>query len=128
MWRKPYRPSKEISQTFNDGIVTVYAVTDAAQPGYKPTPGINKIVQLGYEECRVGIQRFFSGQQNQIKVERVLRCPATGQISTQDIAITEDGQQYRIDLIQKVDGVYPPSVDLTLTHIQQKYEVANDLV
>lgn len=123
MWRKPYRPSNEISQTFNDGIVTVYAVTDTAKPGYKPTPGLKKRIKLCYEERRVGIQRFFSGQQNQIKVERVLRCPATGQVSTQDIAITEAGQQYRIDLIQKVDGVYPPSVDITLTHIQQKYEV-----
>lgn len=124
MWRKPYRPSNEISQTFNDGIVTVYAVTDAAKPGYKPTPGLKKRDELCYEERRVGIQRFFSGQQNQIKVERVLRCPATGQVSTQDIAITEDGKRYRIDLIQKVDGVYPPSVDITLSNIQQKYEVA----
>lgn len=124
MWQKPYRPSNEISQTFDDGIVTVYAVTDAAKPGYKPTSGLKKRIELCYEERRVGIQRFFSGQQNQIKVERVLRCPATGQVSTQDVAITEDGQQYRIDLIQKVDGVYPPSVDITLTHIQQKYEVA----
>ncbi len=123
MWRKPYRPSNEISQTFNDGIVTVYAVTDDAKPGYKPTLGLKKRIELCYEERRVGIQRFFSGQQNQIKVERVIRCPATGQISTQDVAITENGQQYRIDLIQKVDGVYPPSVDITLTHIRQKYEV-----
>ncbi len=123
MWRKPYRPSNEISQTFNDGIVTVYAVTDTAKPGYKPTPGLTKRIELCYEERRLGIQRFFSGQQNQIKVERVIRCPATGRVSTQDVAITEDGQQYRIDLIQKVDSVYPPSVDITLSHIQQKYEV-----
>ena len=124
MWQKPYRPSKEISQTFNDGIVTVYAVTDAARPGYKPTPGLIKRIELCYEERVLGIQRFFSGKQNQIKVERVIRCPATGQVSTQDVAITEDGQQYRIDLIQKADGVYPPSVDMTLTHIEQKYEVS----
>lgn len=124
MWQKPYRPCNEISQSFNDGIVTVYAVTDTAKPGYKTTPGLQRIIELCYEERRVGIQRFFSGQQNQIKVERVLRCPATGKVSTQDIAITEDGQQYRIDLIQKADGTYPPSVDITLTHIQQKYEVA----
>lgn len=123
MWRKPYRPSNEISQTFNDGIVTVYAVTDTAQPGYKTTLGLIKRIELCYEERVLGIQRFFSGKQNQIKVERVIRCPATGQASTQDVAITEDGQQYRIDLIQKADGVYPPSVDMTLTHVEQKYEV-----
>ena len=123
MRQKPYRPSNDISQPFNDGIVTVYAVKDTAEPGFKPKPGLEKRIVLCYEERRLGIQRFFSGLQNQIKVERVLCCPATGRVSTQDVAITEDGQQYRIDLIQKVDGVYPPSVDITLIHIEQKYEV-----
>lgn len=123
MQRKPYRPSNDITQTFNDGIVTVYSVADAADPGRKPKSELTKKVKLCYEERRLGIQRFFSGQQNQVKIARVLRCPDTGKISTQDIAVTEDGKQYRIDLVQKADGVYPPSVDITLAHIAQKYEV-----
>ena len=124
MWRKPNRPNNEITQSFNDGIVTVYSVKDTANPGYKPKSELAYKVKLCYEERRLGIQRYFSGKQNQIKIERVIRCPATGQVSTQDVAITEDGQQYRVDLIQKADGVYPPSVDITLLHIAQKYEVS----
>lgn len=123
MWRKPNRPNNEITQSFNDGVVTVYSVSDTAKPGYKPKTTLVRKVKLCYEERRLGIQRYFSGKQNQIKIERVLRCPSTGQISTQDVAITEDCKQYRIDLIQKADGVYPPSVDITLSHIEQKYEV-----
>ena len=40
-----------------------------------------------------------------------------------DAVYTEDGEQYRIDLIQKAEGVYPPSEDLTLVRITQKFEV-----
>ena len=123
MWQKPYRPSNEITQSFNDGIVTVYSVSDAAEPGYKPVEALARKVSLCYEERRLGIQRFYSGKQNQVQIERVLRCPNTGKPCSQDIAITEDGQQYRIDLVQKVDGVYPPSVDITLARVDHRYEV-----
>ena len=44
------------------------------------------------------------------------------------MAITEDGEQYRIDLVQTVTDVYPPSMDLTLARIEQKYEVSHDVV
>ena len=35
---KPYRPSNEITQAYNDGVVRIYTVTDAARPGYMPQP------------------------------------------------------------------------------------------
>ena len=58
--------------------------------------------------------------QNQIQVERVIRVPRAGQITSQDVAETEDGRCYRIDLVQTVDGVWPPSQDLTLVKYQQE--------
>ena len=36
-------------------------------------------------------------------------------ITNQMAARTEDGTLYRIDLVQTVPDVYPPSLDLTLT-------------
>lgn len=127
MWRKPNRPSRDISQSFNDGIVTVYSVSDTAKPGYKPVKETAFKVALRYEEQRLGIQRFYSGSQNQVKIERVIRCPAAGNVSTQDLAVTEDGKQYEIHLVQTVKDVYPPSVDITLAKTDQKYEVSHDL-
>jgi len=132
-WKAPFRPRTDnrVTQNFYDGIVTVYAVTDAANPGYQPKP---KLVQppkavLRYDEQRLGIQRYYEAMQNQIQVERVLRIPRYGNITNQDIAITEDGRQYRIDLVQNVSEVYPSSVDITLTKIEQEYEVPeNDMV
>lgn len=123
MWKEPYRPANEITQGFNDGLLTVYAVANVSKPGYRPVEGLSKKVSLRYAEQRLGIQRYYSSLQNQIQVERVLRVPRHGDVNSQDVAITEDGRQYRIDLVQLADGIYPPSVDLTLTRIDQEYEV-----
>ena len=48
-----------------------------------------------------------------------------GNVTSQDVAITEDGRQYRIDLVQSVDEVYPPSVDLTLSKVEQEFKAEN---
>ena len=123
MRKAPFRPNKEITQTFNDGVVTIYAVTDAAEPGRKPVEKLTAKVLLRYEEQRLGIQRFYAGRQNQVEVERVIRVPRTGKLSSQDVAITEDGKQYRIDLVQRVMDAFPPAEDLTLVRVTQNYEV-----
>lgn len=124
MWKAPYRPSNEISQSYNDGVVVIHSVTDTAAPGYLPVEKLEPVIRLDYAELRTGLQRYYNAMQNQIQVERVLRVQRPPiRISTQDVAITEDGRQYGIGQIQTTEGVYPPSLDLTLTAIEQKYEV-----
>ena len=119
-WRTPYRPSNEVTQGYNSGVGTVYAVTDSARPGYQPVEQLTEKIKLRYEEQRLGIQRYYDAMQNQIQVERVIRVPRAEQITSQDVAETEDGRRYRIDLVQTVDGVWPPSQDLTLVKYQQE--------
>ena len=119
-WKAPYRPSNEVTESYNDGVVTVYAVTVSAQPGYQPVEQLTEKIKLRYEEQRLGIQRYYNAMQNQIQVERVIRVPRAEQITSQDVAETEDGRRYRIDLVQTVDGVWPPSQDLTLVKYQQE--------
>lgn len=128
MWRKPYRPKCEISQTYNDGVMTVCSVIDVASPGFRPEEKLSQKVRLPYEEQRLGIQRYYSGQQNQVQIQRVVRCQNCRMISTQDIAITEDGARYQVNLIQTVPGVFPESVDITLSKIDQKYEKCEVIV
>ena len=124
MWQKPYRPKGEITQPYNDGILTVYAVSDAAPAGYQPVAQLTKKVVLRFEARALGINRYYAGRQNQIKIERVLRVPRRIDVSTQDIVTTSGSETaYRIDLIQAVTDVYPPSMDLTLVRYQQRYEV-----
>ena len=124
-WRAPYRPGSEITQSYNDGVVTVYAVTDTARPGYQPKPALTPKVTLRYEEQRLGIQRFYSGKQNQVELERVIRTPRLACVSSQDVAVTEDGRQYRIDMVQSVPDIWPASMDLTLAKVAQNYDVSD---
>lgn len=127
MWKAPRRPNHEISQTYNDGVVSVYSVTDVAAPGEMPREGLTEKIVLRYAEQRLGITRYYQAMQNNVSVERVLRVPRQGVITNQDVAITEDGQQYRIDMVQSVDDAYPPSYDLTLAKVTQNYEVRHDM-
>ena len=123
MWKAPSRPKNEISQTYNDGIVTICEVVNIAPPGYAPVENLLPKVKQGYEERAMGINRYYAAAQNQVQIQRVIRIQKSVGIDSQDVAITEDGHQYRIDMVQAVMDVYPPSLDLTLAKIEHEYEV-----
>lgn len=122
MWTAPNRPSNQITQSYNDGIVAICSVTDEAKPGYKPVEGLAVKIRLRYEEQRLGINRLYMSRQNQAEVTRVLRVPKSEKINTQDVAVTEDGKQYRIDVVQSVPDIFPPSLDISLVSVKQKFE------
>lgn len=130
----PFRPGNEISQCFNSGLASIYAVTDTAQPGYMPVETPTLTVTVPFENIKLGIQRYYEAKQNQVEVERVIRVPNPGPqylISNQDIVqLTElakqegkSPKQYRIELVQMAEGIYPPSLDLTLSRIEQEYSL-----
>lgn len=119
-WKAPGRPEHKITQSYNDGMLTVYTVADEAAPGRQPVRRLAELVKLPYETRRVGIQRYYAAAQNQTKVQRVLRVPHSGKpVTNRCLADTEDGSRYRIDLVQFVPDVYPPSDDLTLVVYEQ---------
>ena len=119
-WMSPGRPEHKITQSYNDGMLTVYTVSDEAAPGRQPVRRLTELVKLPYETRRIGIQRYYAAAQNQTKVQRVLRVPHSGKpVTNRCLADTEDGNRYRIDLVQFVPDVYPPSDDLTLVAYEQ---------
>ena len=125
MYRKPNRPTHDITQPFNSGIVKIYKTENSAQPGHKVAEQLKKNpVTLRYDEQRTGITRFYSAQQVNIQIARLIRCPEVPGIDTQDVAVTEDGMQYRIEQIQTVDNIWPACVDISLSKIVQRLEVA----
>lgn len=124
MWKAPHRPAGEVTQSFNDGIVRIYSVSDAAAPGWQPKPMPKLKVTLRYQERTMGIQRYYAGMQNQVALRRVIRVPRAGDVTSQDIAVTEGGRQYRVDLVQAVQEAWPASVDLTLAAVEQVYDVS----
>ena len=76
-WSRPYRPKTDngVTQPFTSGIVTIYSEQNVAPPGYLPQVQLIEKVTLRYEERSLGLQRYFNAQQNQVQVERVIRCP-----------------------------------------------------
>ena len=70
----------------------------------------------------MGLQRYYAGRQAQVEVERVIRTQLRPAVNPQCVAVTEDGVQYGIDMVQQLTDVWPASMDLTLTKIEQKYE------
>ena len=118
---RPYRPKTDngVTQPFTSGVVIIYGEQNVAEPGYLPQVQLTEKVILRYEERNLGLQRYFNAQQNQIQIERVIRCPRYAGITNQDIAETEDGTRYRIDMVQAVMDVYPPCMDLTLARYEQ---------
>lgn len=122
MQKAPNRPKHDISQSYNDGIVNVYSVTNIAQAGYKPKQGLVLKVNLRFDEQRLGINRLYMSRQYQAEIERLIRVQRVNNISSQDVAVI-DGRQFKIDTVQSVKDIYPPSLDLALTKIEQEYEV-----
>lgn len=132
--KTPFRPrtDEKITQAYNDGVVTIYTVTDEAPEGRAPQPAITRLITVAFQERKLGIRRYYEAKQNQIDVERVIRVPRPPvDITNQELAETSDGNAYRIDLVQAVPDVCPPSLDLTLVAYAQgtadRQEVSDDV-
>lgn len=111
------------AQTFNDGIVSIYSVTNMAAPGEKALAALTLKQTLRYKERTVGVSRFYAAMQENVKVAYLLRCPLLREISTQDIAVPNDGKEYRIVQIQYPEDVQPPVMDLTLEGVKTVYDI-----
>lgn len=109
--------------TFNDGLVRIYAVEDVAAPGKRPVQGLTKKAVLRYHARTVGLRRYYTAKQDNVRVDMVLRVPRRPAVSAQDIVIPNDGLQYEIKLVQYPENVEPPVMDLTLTRLESPYEI-----
>lgn len=124
--RTPTRPDTSITQQYNSGVVSICTVHNSASHGDLPREILKPRHELRFEERRLGIQRFYRGMAEQVKIERVIRCPFLEDVTSQDMAVASDGRQYGIHMIQLAEGVWPRSMDLTLTAVEQKFEVEHD--
>lgn len=129
MWKAPNRPRHEITQSYNDGFVEIYKLKDGAAAGRKPVKSLgDRIGEFRYAKMHVGNNRYYAAQQNQTRIDRVIRIPCGAEVTNQDVLQTEGGAWYRIDRVEAVKYVYPKSYDLTLTRIVQSEVDANAMV
>ena len=115
-------------ESFNDGVVDLHKVTDLALPGDLPVEGLVLKQTLRYKERTVGLNRFYSAMQNDIKVDYVIRCPEVRGLSEKAtdilVAILIDGQQYTVKQIQYIEDAQSPSMDLSLEQVGESYAVS----
>lgn len=111
------------AERFNDGVVKVYAVTNSALPGEKPVEALTLKQTLRYKERTVGLTRYYAALQANVRVQAVLRCLRVPGVSTQDVAIPNDGKQYKISQVQYPEDVTPPVMDLTLDALEAVYDI-----
>lgn len=114
--------SKQQETTHNSGMVAIYAVTNTAQPGRKPVDALTPKYNLRYHERTVGLQRYYAAMQANIRIQYVLRCPKLRDVTTQDVAIPNDGKQYTIVQIQYPEEA-PTEMDLTLQEVTARYDI-----
>ena len=108
-------------ESYPDGEVRIYAVTDGGEAGGPAAEVLMLKETLRFRERTVGTQRYYNALQAGVTVQLVLRCPLRLIVSAQDVAAMPSGQQYRIRLVQHIEGSNPPSMDLTLEEVRQAY-------
>ena len=112
----------------NDGIVEIYAVKNGAGNGNTPleTLAASPKEKLRYAQRTVGVKRHYEALQAKERVDLLIRVPFRPGVSTDDVAIpTMDGRQYRVTLIQKIEGTAPPLMDLTLRRLEHEHQRAD---
>lgn len=112
------------TQTFNDGVVQIYAVSDQSENGNMPSEKLTHKEQLRYHLRTVGINRYYTAMQANQRVDAVIRCPFRRDVSAQDVA--QVGLKlYRITLVQVPENIVPPVMDLTLERLEQDYDITD---
>ncbi len=111
------------TQTFSDGVVKIYEVANTATPGGMPVEGITLKQTVRYKERTVGLTRRNFARQDNVVIRYVLRCPLLRDVSAQDVAIPNDGKQYRIWDVQYPEDINPPVMDLTLEELNPVYDI-----
>lgn len=112
---------KKKTQTFNDGTVFIYDVTNAAEPGKKPVKKLKLKEKLRLDNRTVGVTRFYAAMQSKVKVAYLIRCPFRPDVSADDIAVLKDGFQYEIKQLQYPEDAPIPVMDLTLERVKSEY-------
>ena len=114
--------------TFDDGIVTIYMLTEVKQPGKKPKTELVKVEDYCFGYDTLGINRYYTALQANQQIESVINIPDWNTIdASKCIAALEDGRQYRIQMVQPMldeDGLR--ITKLSLERLGEDYAVMSE--
>lgn len=107
-----------------EGILAVYSLQNVAEKGRMPS---NKLVLKAdhyYGNRTIGFTRQYTAMGVDQRVDKLVRIWQDESIFVHDIAVLDDGFQYRIDMVQHLlddDGL--KVTDLTLYRLEENYEI-----
>ena len=109
--------------TFDDGIVSIYQLVNTAGNGEKPKYKLALKERFYFGFDTLGITRYYTALQAKVQLSHVINIPGWGEVDPTDIAVLEDGKQYRLPLIQpQLDDDNLRITKLSLERITQEYE------
>lgn len=109
--------------TFNDGIISLYVVENIGENGDQNVEKLNLYNKYKFGNKAIGLQRQFIAEQNNVKIKKLIRIPTVDErINTQMIAAIND-RQYVISDVQYVDNEMLNHIVLTLTDLEEVYEI-----
>lgn len=112
------KSTKEKFLTFNHGVADFFRLVNVAQAGNKPVYQREKIVTLRFEYETLGMNRFYTALQADVKLDELIITPLIRSVSTQDIAVIND-VPYRIEQVQHISDTKPPASRFSLSRIQE---------
>lgn len=104
------------------GLLTIYKLTNVAQPGLMPAEKLVKICLAYYDERTVGVTRAYAALSANQRIDKLVRCYNTSLSTDAEYCILEDGNQYRITLKQ----LQGDDIDLTLERLEDYYDVITE--
>lgn len=108
-------------ETFNDGLCTIYKLTDVSIPGLRPDlrPLFYKAVTFEYKT--IGIKRHYESMQASVRLDEMIKIMIDRNISPQDIVVI-DGIQYEIKQVQHKPDTKPETSLLSLQRVEEYYD------
>lgn len=109
---------------FDTGILKLCELHEVAENGGMPT---ETLVQYGasyYGERTVTASRLYQARGADCQIDKIVRVPFDTVVKTNDYVITEDGEQFRIDIVDKIIVRRDTrALELTLIKLGENYNV-----
>lgn len=111
--------------TFDDGIVGIYTITDAAQAGKMPKKALQLLESFFFGYDTLGINRYYTALEANQQIEAVINIPEWHELNpAQHIGIMENGNQYKIQMVQPTTDENGLRITkLSLERIHENYAV-----
>lgn len=110
--------------TFDDGLVVIYDVANKTEPGAIPQKVLKESKRFFYSIETAGIKRIYEAVRANQQIDLLIAVYRDEQLSTNQIAETENGDQFIIRTIQHMNDENNIKITkLGLERQGEKYEI-----